>query len=218
LPNPFSFLNAEWPNVFEAATKAAAAVHPDPRTSCFYARRALELAVAWVFKHDSSLQLPYQDNLSALIHEPTFKAAAGEAVFNKTRVITQLGNQAVHSHKPIQSTDAIVAVRELFHVGYWLAHTYARGARPEPGLTFDPDVLPRTAIPKQTLEQLRDLQAGLRERDEKLAALLSTRQRSTRSSYVSGQKSPRPGKQRPRSPTRTITPRPRPATTSSTCS
>ena len=90
-------------------------MHPDPRTACFYARRGLELAVAWVYKHDDSLRLPYQDNLSALIHEPTFKATAGEAVFSKARVITQLGNQAVHSHRPIQHSDALTAVRELFH-------------------------------------------------------------------------------------------------------
>ena len=45
-----------------------------------YARRALELAVSWAFKADASLRLPYQDNLSGLIHEPTFKAVAGEAV------------------------------------------------------------------------------------------------------------------------------------------
>ena len=97
----FTFLQAEWPAVFEAAAKAEAAVHPDPRTACFYARRSLELAVAWLYKHDPSLKLPYQDNLSALIHEPTFKALAGEAVFNKARIIARLGNQAVHSPRPI---------------------------------------------------------------------------------------------------------------------
>jgi len=42
----FAFLQREWPSVFEAAGKAEAAVHADPRTACFYARRALELAVA----------------------------------------------------------------------------------------------------------------------------------------------------------------------------
>jgi type I restriction enzyme R subunit len=98
----FSFLQAEWPAIFEAATKAEAAAHPDPRTACFYSRRALELAIAWLFKHDSSLKLPYQDNLSALIHEPTFKALVGELIFSKARVITKLGNQAVHSHRPIR--------------------------------------------------------------------------------------------------------------------
>ena len=54
--------------------------------------------------HDASLRLPYQDNLSALIHEPSFKAAAGEAVFSKARVINTLGNQAVHSHRPIRQS------------------------------------------------------------------------------------------------------------------
>src|SRR5213592_3174167 len=129
----FSFLQREWPAVFEAAGKAEAAVYTDPRTACFYARRALELVVAWVYKHDAALKLPYQDNLSALIHEPTFKVIAGEAVFSKARVINTLGNQAVHSHRPIQQFDALTAVRELFHVGYWLARTYARGAKPAAG-------------------------------------------------------------------------------------
>ena len=69
----FGFLQTEWPAVYDAATRAADAVYPDPRTACFYARRALELAVAWAYKHDGSLRLPYQDNLSALIHEPSFK-------------------------------------------------------------------------------------------------------------------------------------------------
>src|SRR5450830_1704492 len=99
--SPFAFLQGEWPAVFEAASKAAATVHHDPRTACFYARRTLELAVAWAYKSDASLKLPYQDNLSALIHEPSFKATAGEAVFIKARVINTLGNRAVHGHRAI---------------------------------------------------------------------------------------------------------------------
>src|SRR5207344_626068 len=112
----FIFLQTEWPAVYESARKAEAAVLPDPRTACFYARRALELTVAWAYKVDASLRLPYQDNLSALIHESTFKAVAGEAVFSKARVINTLGNQAVHSHRVILQSDALTAVRELFHV------------------------------------------------------------------------------------------------------
>ena len=67
----FDFLSPEWPDVHDSATKAEAATLTDPRTACFYARRALESAVKWVYKADSTLHLPYQDNLSALIHEPT---------------------------------------------------------------------------------------------------------------------------------------------------
>src|SRR5574338_548281 len=139
----FAFLRREWESVFEAASRAEAAVHADPRTACFYARRALELAVSWAFKHDAGLQIPYQDNLSALIHEPSFKQTAGEAVFSKARVINTLGNRAVHSHRPVPESDAAAAVRELFHVAYWFARTYARTERPHPNLTFDVSALPR---------------------------------------------------------------------------
>ena len=172
--NPFAFLQPEWPEVYEAASRAALGAHPDPRAACFYARRALELAVAWAYKHDAALKLPYQDNLSALIHDPSFKTVAGDAVFQKARLINSLGNRAVHSAKPIPVDDAVVAVREFFHVGYWLAHTYGRGERPRADLTFDAAVLPHTApVSRQTVEQLRTLEASLRDRDEKLAALLA---------------------------------------------
>jgi len=170
----FAFLEREWDLVFGAATRAEAAVHADPRTACFYARRALELAVHWAYKYDATLRLPYQDNLSALIHEPSFKQAAGEAVFSKARVIVTLGNRAVHSLRAIPVDDALVAVRELFHVGYWLARTYGRAARPAPGMAFDARALPKPqAVRAQSTEQLQQLEAGLRERDEKLAALLA---------------------------------------------
>jgi type I restriction enzyme, R subunit len=170
----FGFLHREWAWVYDSAARAEAAVNADPRTACFYARRALELAVRWAFKCDPALKLPYQDNLSALIHEPSFKQTAGEAVFSKARVITALGNRAVHSHKAIAATDALVAVRELFHVCYWLARTYGRVARPAPGLAFNPAALPKPVpAPIQSAEQLQKLEAGLRERDEKLAALLA---------------------------------------------
>lgn len=170
----FRFLKAEWPELHEAAGKAEALANPDPRAACFYTRRALELAVAWLYKHEAKLKLPYLDNLSALIHEPTFKTTVGDAVFAKARLLQKLGNEAVHSTKPIRQFDAHTAVRELFHIAYWLAHTYARGAKPAPGLVFDPAGLPKgTAIPAHTLDQLQRLETQLREKDEKLKELLS---------------------------------------------
>lgn len=86
----FAFLRVEWSLVYDAAEGGS------------YARRALELTVAWAYKSDPALNLPYQENLSALIHDPGSKTAAGDAVFNKARVINQLGNQAVHSQRAVQ--------------------------------------------------------------------------------------------------------------------
>ena len=170
----FSFLQAGWPDVYDAACRAEALAFPDARAACFYARRALELVLHWAYKHDAGLRLPYQDNLSALLHEPTFKAAAGAAVFGKMQIVQRLGNAAVHSGRPVMQFDALTAVRELFHIGYWLAHTYGQGAKPAAALAFDAEALPKTApVPKQTMDQLVRLEGQLRERDEKLSALLS---------------------------------------------
>ena len=173
----FAFLAAEWPGLHEEAVRAEALALPDARTACFHGRRALEVLVQWLYKHDASLKLPYQDNLSALIHEPTFKAAAGTAVFAKAVLINRIGNQAVHGHRPVPQLDALTVVRELFHIGYWLAHTYGRGTKPPSGLTFDPSALPKTSpLPKHTVEQLQQLEADLRSRDERLSTLLEDRE------------------------------------------
>ena len=170
----FAFLQREWPAVFDSAARAEESAYGDSRTTCFYARRTLELAVNWAYRHDAALRLPYQENLSALIHEPSFKQAAGQAVFSKARVINKLGNRAVHDHRAVPEADALAALRELFHVAYWFARTYARKGRPAPGLVFDPAALPRpTGTGQQTAEQLRALEEKLRERDEKLATLLA---------------------------------------------
>ena len=127
----------------------------------------------WAYKHDAALRLPYRENLSALIYEPSFKQAAGEAVFSKARMINTLGNRAVHGHRAVPEADALAALRELFHVVYWFARIYARAGRPAPALAFDPVALPRpAAVEQKTAEHLRTLGDGLRERDEKLATLL----------------------------------------------
>ena len=51
----FAFLQSEWPQIYEAAARAEASVYPDPRAACFYARRAMELAVKWLYKADARL-------------------------------------------------------------------------------------------------------------------------------------------------------------------
>ena len=169
----FSFLRAEWPEVFAAASRAESFVYPDPRAACFYARRALEFAVQWLYKAERSLTLPYQDNLAALLAEPSFAALATPRITTKTRLIKDLGNRAVHTQKVISQYDALTAARELFQFTYWLAHRYARGARPAPELTFSDALLPKTSpIPPQTQKKLEELANSLAEKDEKLSDTL----------------------------------------------
>jgi type I restriction enzyme R subunit len=155
----FAFLSAEFGDVFAHATKAESMALSDPRAACFYARLALEVAVSWLYQHDGTLRDPFETTLAARIHEPSFRAIAGNALVTKARIIKDLGNTAVHETRAVQSDKAVTAVRELFHFAYWLTRTYGRGAKPNPGLTFSPQALPRTAqIAATTLKQLQEIE------------------------------------------------------------
>jgi type I restriction enzyme R subunit len=173
----FGFLKLEWPDVHEAASRAESLALADARASAFYTRRGLELAIAWLYKADARLILPYQDNLNALIHEPSFREAVGQAIFAKARLIKDFGNQAVHSAKPYRQFDALTALKEFFHFSYWLVRSYARKQSPPEGLAFDQARLvpPAATLTQQSLAQLQKLEADLRARDEKLTTLLQDR-------------------------------------------
>jgi type I restriction enzyme R subunit len=166
----FAFLSAEFPEVFAHASKAESLALSDPRSGCFYARLSLEVIVSWLYARDGSLRDPYEATLAARIHEPTFRRLVGEAIVTKARIIKDLGNTAVHQTRAVAPEKAIAAVRELFHVAYWLTRTYARGTKPSPGLVFSPQGLPRTAsVPASTLKQLQDSARKFEEQAKALA-------------------------------------------------
>ncbi|MDR6955543.1 type I restriction enzyme R subunit [Ancylobacter sp. 3268] len=169
----FAFLAAEFPEIFDSAKRAEALAEGDPRAAAFYARRTVELAVQWAYQHDPGLKFPYQSNISALIHEPSFQRIAGEAVFAKARVIIKIGNQAVHESRETRATEAASAVRELFHLCFWLARSYARRQRPADGLAFDPAHLSRkTDLVKRAFSELTRLKGEMEARDAAFEAML----------------------------------------------
>ena len=168
----FTFLQSEWPDLHDSAGKVESLALSDARSSCFYARRTLELAVAWLYEHDSTLNKPYDDNLSALIYEPTFKQNLPGELFLKVKTIKEVGNLAVHSRKPIIERDALRAAKELFHFLYWLARTYTRRSPGEyESITWDEQRVPplQVSVPARTLDQLQALEEQLRERDREIA-------------------------------------------------
>jgi type I restriction enzyme R subunit len=157
----FQFLSAQWPEICESAQKTESLANTDPRTCCFYARRTLELAVEWLYQHDSALRRPYSNNLSALIYEPTFKNNLTPGLFLKIKTIKEIGNLAVHSRRPVTDWDALRATKELFHFLYWMARIYTcHDSRRFDGLNFDEKVLPprQVSVPVKTIERLRELE------------------------------------------------------------
>jgi type I restriction enzyme, R subunit len=173
----FAFLAAEFPAVHEAAVEAERQAGVSPTAAAFFAGKTVEIAVKWAFKSDPNLKLPYQDNIAALLHEPSFRRAAGEAVFAKAKYINTLRNRAVHEEKTISSGDAAGAVKELFHVCFWLARTYSRKAKPADGLSFDASVLSRRDdVLKKAFVQLKAQQAELDAKNGDLTKLLTDKQ------------------------------------------
>ena len=162
----FSFLGSDFPEIYVDAAKAERLALSDPRTSCFYARRVVESAVTWAFNHDSTLKMPYEIKISALLHEPTFQSLTGDKIFKLAKEIVRLGNRAVHDKLPPSEYDSVASVSHLFQFTYWFARTYSRGEKPAAGLTFDPRLLPRGEHQEgPSSDQLKELEAQL-EADE----------------------------------------------------
>lgn len=137
----FAFLQAEFGDEFEAAERAERYVLSDPGTAVIHARRALESGVKWVYAHDRQLPLPYEDKLNTYLNEPAFKALENGNVFHVAKKIQQAGNKAVHDSKPPTKLEAVEIVSALFQFCYWLAFTYGRSTKPEPGSRFNPHKL-----------------------------------------------------------------------------
>ncbi|MBB4739030.1 type I restriction enzyme R subunit [Actinoplanes octamycinicus] len=174
----FGFLESEWPELFDEAARAEHIAVADPRASCFYARRCLELGLIWLYQADEKLRTPYRDDLSAMIAEPTLLTLVGPAIRAKMDLIRRVGNRAVHRTTKVPEIDSVRVVGELFQVTYWIARRYARNPDnvPDAGLQFDTSLIPRPAQRRQ--QQLAELQKQAEEFAKQQAELAEERRRS----------------------------------------
>ncbi|HEX8082126.1 MAG TPA: DEAD/DEAH box helicase family protein [Jatrophihabitans sp.] len=163
----FAFLRAEWPELFGEAVRAERNGYSDPRAACFYARRALELTVSWLYEADRTLQQPYRDDLSARLFEPTFRTLVGNDIQTKADLIRRQGNAAVHRSRPVSPNDSLPVLGQLFQLLYWLARNYTRDPAnvPSAALQFDPELVPRPLSPQARMQR----QAELAEREREYA-------------------------------------------------
>ena len=128
----FQFLIPEFRLLHEPAAGAEQLVQSDPRAAVMRARHALEQLVLWLYDNDNSLRMPaYDKALNTLLTQPDFHRLVPPYVFDKMRLIQRMGNQAVHSMRPVSRADAMGLVRELFHTLFWLARTYTRASDPK---------------------------------------------------------------------------------------
>ena len=114
----FSFLKAKTEYaLFAPACMEAEKIYVSAPAMCAVGcRKALELAVKWVYAADKSMKMPYKDNLQSLIHEPTFRFAVDYDTWGKMPFIIKLGNLAVHTERSVQPSDALASLRGLFEL------------------------------------------------------------------------------------------------------
>lgn len=167
----FQFLLAEFKPLYEPAQRAEQLVYSDPRACCMRSRHALEQAVHWLYAHDQDLRMPYDNSLNALLTCTDFEKLLPPYVYQKTRLIQKLGNQAVHSTQRIGHGDAMRLVKDLFHVLFWLARTYTRASDPKSvDATFDDRLVPQLVRADEatalTQEQLAKQEAKFKQQIE----------------------------------------------------
>ena len=172
MSSQYALIASQWPELHAEAVRVEQFALSDPRTSCFYARRTIELLVEWVYDNDSQLERPFAaQTLAELMYARVFCDLAGEQM-RRFRLLKDLGNKAVHRTDPIRVGDAVLAARELFQVLRWFALTYGRDQQRVRGCSFNADLLPSrdatTAQQAQSREQLEVLAQQLAERDGQL--------------------------------------------------
>lgn len=106
-------------------------------------RKALELAVKWVYAADTSMEMPYRNNLQSLLHEPSFRFAVDRNTWGKLPFIAKLGNEAVHTGHNIQKGDALLCLQSLFEFVQWIDYCYGTAYQER---KFDPARIPAEKI------------------------------------------------------------------------
>ena len=110
----------------DAAIEAEKVYATSPAMSAVGSRKALELAVKWVYSADTSMQMPYKDNLQSLIHEPSFRFSVDYNTWGKLPFIVKLGNLAVHTERSVSASDALMSLRSLFEFIEWVDYCYGK--------------------------------------------------------------------------------------------
>lgn len=163
----FDFLiqNKQYSSFAEQAREAEKSLLVSSATCAILCRRALELAVRWVYSFDNALRLPYRDNISSLIHENSFRDILEPKLFPAIKYVIKLGNVAVHTNSTIKRDDAVLSLKNLYEFCKWIDYCYSEEYND--GM-FDESILEKGKEQKKRPEELRDLYEQLSSKDRKL--------------------------------------------------
>lgn len=163
----FDFLkqNKIFNNFSESCIEAENGIGLNTVTCSILCRRALELGVKWLYANDNDLTIPYQDNLSALVHDITFKNIIDEKLLKQIEYIIKLGNFAVHNNKKISREEAILSLRYLYNFMQWIAYCYSDNFEEK---EFDESILHTQSVNVLAVKERECLYEELEKKDKKI--------------------------------------------------
>lgn len=169
----FDFLKREdgyYAMFADACIEAERIYTTSPAMCAVGCRKALELAVKWVYAVDNSISMPYRDNLSSLIHERSFQECLDERIWHRLIGITRLGNLSVHTERRVTPEDAILVLRHLFEFVDWIDYCYGPDYEPR---CFDEAKIPKNGIQLtgKQIAAIKKREALLVEKDETIQRL-----------------------------------------------
>lgn len=154
--------------LFSAACIEAEKIYSTAPAMCAVGcRKALELAVKWVYSADKTMKMPYKDNLQSLIHEPTFRFAVDRSTWGKMPFMIKLGNLAVHTERSVQAGDALASLRGLFEFIQWIDYCYGTHYQKR---TFDEKRVPTEKVFVDT-KKIKAQESLLDEKEAEIEAL-----------------------------------------------
>lgn len=109
----------------DVAIAAEKILYIDPSTSIVNCRRAMEFAIKWMYSVDSSLKMPYQNNLISLMSTEEFRDIIDEDLMKRMDFIRKMGNNAAHSGKKITEDQAVLCLENLFIFFDFVCYCYA---------------------------------------------------------------------------------------------
>ena len=165
----FILKNGIFKTFAEASVEAEKSIALANVSCTILCRRALELAVKWIYANDRELVLPYQNNLSSLVYDINFKSMINEKVFNGMTYIIKLGNFSVHSNKKVTRKEAVLCLKYLFDFMDWIAYYYDSNYVET---KFDEGKLPGESSTNLKKEEREELENKLVEKDEKIEKIL----------------------------------------------
>ena len=180
----FDFLtkDKQFDTFSSVAVAAEKTLHIDLSTCIINCRRAMEMAVKWMYSVDSALVMPWQETLVSLMNTEEFREIVGNDIWRRMDFIRRVGNNAAHSGKKVTEEQAELCLENLFVFLDFVAYCYADEYEE---IHFNKELLKLTVEEALDFVSHKDVDLkALMAENEALKAELTARREEQQQTYV----------------------------------